>query len=150
MKLSSAIRAARLVAAPRERIWRVFSELAAGPCELPGGLQASQGIPSHPGERFPLHLRRWLLTPRGQAVLAAWSPGELAAWRGRLWGLPFNQALIFTSQGDHCLVESHLTVTGWSLIPARLLLPAGDAARAAARWLRELAHNAEGPDQDRG
>jgi hypothetical protein len=143
MNLKSVIRAARLVAAPRERVWLTFTGMITGPTTLPGRFHAPAGLPDQPGEPFDLMLR-WGVAPlRGRAVIAAWRPVELVAWRGRVWGLSFTQALIFNTQGTHCLLESHQTIHGWSIPPAQFLMPPRQSARLAADWLRELAYKAE-------
>jgi len=147
VKLTQTITAMQSVAAPRPVVWEVFCRVMDWPqwnplvsrTRWPAGGQLSAGGPFS----FGIKLRPLGLPVMINARVEELVPQERVVWTGGWGGIRARHRFSFRDLADGCLVQSHEVLTGWGLLPARLLYSPRRLSQLTGQWLGALARQAE-------
>lgn len=143
MKLNLTLEASRLVRAPRDRVWQVFSDLTAWPSWNPQCPGQAPRASLHAGARLDLWLRPLGLPLSVRAEVVEADPARAVSWRGRAWGITTQQRYTFRDQGRHTLVGFSESLGGWPLLLARPWYSPRTLSLQAQAWLQALASQSE-------
>jgi len=143
VSFSLTLTAARLVAAPRARVWRVFCRLVDWPAWHPRPVRLYQAEELEPGAEFGLYLRPLGLPVSVRARVLESLPGRRVSWQGRMLGITSRHSFSFSDAPGGTLVESREHLQGWSLLWLRPLYSTTSLGRLAQQWLEALAARAE-------
>jgi hypothetical protein len=143
VSLKLTLEAARLVRAPRQLVWRVFSDLTAWPDWNPLSRGQAPGQSLEPGARLDLWLRPLGLPLLVRAQVLEAIPAQAVGWRGGAWGITSEQHYTFEDHGPQTLVGFQESLSGWPLLLARPFYSPRDLSQQAQAWLKALARQAE-------
>jgi ligand-binding SRPBCC domain-containing protein len=143
VSFSLTLTAARLVAAPRPRVWRVFSRMVDWPSWHPRPVRLHRGQELEPGAEFSLYLRPLGLPLSVRARVIESLPERRVAWQGRMLGITSRHSFSFWDARGGTLVESRERLRGWNLMWLRPLYSTTRLGRLGQQWLAALAARAE-------
>lgn len=144
MSLTLTLEASRLVRAPRQRVWQVFSDLTAWPQWNPQcpGSAPREGLSR--GARLDLWLKPLGLPVMVRAEVVEAEEGQAVAWRGRAWGITTHHRYTFSDKGRDTLVVFRESLSGWPLLLARPFYSPRGLSLQAQAWLQALANQCPG------
>ncbi len=135
--------AARLVAAPRPRVWRIFCHMVDWPRWHPWPVSLDRGGSLEPGDCFGLYLRPLGLPLAVRARVLENLPGRRVSWQGRMLGITSRHTFSFSDGQGGTLVQSRERLQGWNLFWLRPLYSTTRLGRLGQQWLEALAARAE-------